>query len=147
VTQSKLPAALSRLIALQVPNEKEAGMRVWLMYADFKRTTGAKHVPSALRVLSPFPGYMGSVWVDMKKVIGESAFQRSRDDISKRSLGLLVGLPVRDHRSLTRRVQPAMWRDIEETVDGFARFLPQLSLMIAVWLRSYPQYTGNFLVA
>src|SRR5205085_4294057 len=33
----RIPAGTS----LQVPNEKEAGMRVWLMYADFKRTTGA----------------------------------------------------------------------------------------------------------
>jgi len=147
VSQSKLPAALSRLITLQVPNEKEAGMRVWLMYADFKRTTGARTVPSVLRVLSPFPGYMASVWVDMKKAMSDGAFQRSREDVSKRSLGLLVGLPVRDHRSLARRVEPAAWRDIEETVDGFVRSLPQLSLTIAVWLRSYPQFTGNFLVA
>jgi hypothetical protein len=147
VSQSKLPAALSRLITLQVPNEKEAGMRVWLIYADFKRTTGAKTVPSVLRVLSPFPGYLGSVWVDMKKLIGDSAFQRARDDISKRSLGLLVGLPVRDHRSLVRRIEPAAWREIEETVDGFTRTLPQLSLLVAAWLRAYPQFFGNFLVA
>ena len=147
VSQSKLPAALSRLITLQVPNEKEAGMRVWLMYADFKRTTGAKTVPSVLRVISPFPAYMASVWVDMKKVMADPAFQRAREDLSKRSLGLLVGLPVRDHRGLARRIQPSTWRDIEETVDGFVRFTPQLSLTVAVWLRSYPQFFGNFLVA
>lgn len=147
ITGSKQSAALSRMFTLQVPAEKDAGLRVWLIYSDLKRTLEAKHVPSAFRMLSPFTGYLGSVWVDTKKLLSETGFQRSRDDISRRSLGLIVGLPVRDHRQHARNVTPAQWREIEETVDSYARLLPALALALAVLHRSYPQHTRNFLAA
>lgn len=146
-TGSKQSAALSRLFTLQVPTEKDAGLRTWLMYSDLKRTLDCKHIPSVFRMLSPFSGYLGSVWVDTKKLLGESNFQRSRDDLSRRALGLIVGLPVRDHRQHARHITPAQWREIEDTVDGYVRLLPPLSLAIAVLDRSFPQHTRNFLAA
>ena len=51
---------------------------------------------------------------------------------------LLTGLPVKDQRALLNDVDPAKWREIAETVDGFARILPQLVLLTAVWQRSFP---------
>ena len=147
ITGAKQAAALSRLFTLQVPAEKDAGLRVWLMYSDLKRTLDCKHVPSIFRMLSPFTGYLGSVWVDTKKLLGDSNFQRSRDDISRRTLGLIVGLPVRDHRRHARNVAPAQWREIEETVDSYARLLPPLTLAIAVLDRSFPEHTSNFMAA
>ena len=147
VTGTKQAAALSRLFTLQVPTEKDAGLRVWLMYSDLKRTLNTKHVPSIFRLLSPFTGYLGSVWVDTKKLLSESTFQRSRDDIARRALGLVVGLPVRDHRQHARNVAPAQWREIEETVDSYARLLPPLALAVAVLDRSFPEHTRNFLAA
>jgi hypothetical protein len=51
---------------------------------------------------------------------------------------LLNGLPVRDHRSMLKDLNPQQWREIEETVDGFARLLPQFVLLTAVWQRSFP---------
>src|SRR5205085_9834195 len=43
-SSSKQAAALSRIVQLNVPNESDAGLRVWLIYSDFKRTTGAQNV-------------------------------------------------------------------------------------------------------
>jgi len=47
-------------------------------------------------------------------------------------------MPVKDHRSLLKDFDPAQWREIEETVDGFARLLPQFVLLTSVWQRSFP---------
>jgi hypothetical protein len=147
ITSSKHAAALSRIATLNIPSEKDAPLRVWLIYSDFKRTTGARHTLSAMRVLSPFPGYLASVWTDMKRLLNDSAFQRARDDAAKRCLGHVVGLPVRDHRAQIRGLGPADWREIEESVDGFARQLPQFAIAAAVWHRSFPQFSANFLAA
>src|SRR5579884_1753475 len=147
ISGAKQAAALSRLFTLQVPAEKDSGLRVWLIYSDLKRTLDSKHVPSIFRMLSPFPGYLGSVWVDTKKLLSDSNFQRSRDEMARRALGLVVGLPVRDHRQHARAVPAAQWREIEETVDAYARLLPPLTLAIAVLDRSFPKHTSNFLAA
>jgi len=147
ISSSKHAAALSRIAALNVPNEKDAPLRVWLIYSDFKRTTGARNVLDPLRVISPFPGYLASVWTDMKRLLNDSAFQRARDDAAKRCLGHIVGLPVRDHRAGIRTLAAGDWREIEETIDGFARLFPQFALATAVWHRSFPQFSANFLAA
>jgi hypothetical protein len=47
-------------------------------------------------------------------------------------------MPVKDHRALLKDLDPEKWREIEETVDGFARNLPQFVLLTAVWQRSFP---------
>jgi hypothetical protein len=139
VSNGKQASAAARLVTLHVPNEKEASLRVWLLYNDIKKTTGARTVMSLFRALSPFPGYLASVWLETKKLLGEPSFLRSRDELNRRSLGLLVGLPVKDHRALAKGVAPERWREIEETVDGFVRLLPQFALNAAVWQRSFPQ--------
>lgn len=136
VSEARQAAALSRLLTLHVPNERDASLRVWLIYSDIKKTTGARSVLSMYRVLSPFPGYLASVWLDSKKVLGEASFLRSREEFNRRVSGLLVGLPVKDHHAASRAISPAQWRDIEETVDGFARLLPQFLLISLVWERS-----------
>jgi hypothetical protein len=141
VSTSKQAAAMSRLFRLQIPNEKDAGLRTWLIYSDIKRTTGSKHVMSLFRLLSHFPGYLAATWVEAKKVMSERDFQRTKDDVARRTLGLLNGLPVRDHRAAAgRRLSHGEWRDIEETVDAFARVTPLFALMSAVWQRSFPEY-------
>jgi hypothetical protein len=141
VGNCKQAAAMSRLFRLQIPNEKEAGLRTWLLYSDIKRTTGTKHVMSLFRLLSHFPSYLAATWVDAKKVMSDPDFQRTKDDVAKRTLSLLRGLPVRDHRAAAgKRITPAEWRDVEETVDSFARVTPQFALMSAVWQRSFPEY-------
>ncbi len=132
-------AAAAHLVTLHIPNEKEAGLRVWLLYNDIRKTTGARTVLSLFRALSPFPGYLASVWLETKKLLAEPAFLRSREELNRRSLGLLVGLPVRDHRALGKGVAPAQWREVEETVDSFVRLLPQFALIAPVWQRSFPQ--------
>jgi hypothetical protein len=133
----KQAAAMSRVFRLQVPNEKDAGLRVWLIYSDIKRTTGTKHVLSLFRLLSHFPGYLAATWMDAKKLMQQPDFEHAKEEIAKRTLGLLAGLPARDHRS-SKRVSAAEWREIEETVDTFARVTPQFALMCAVWQRSFP---------
>jgi len=141
VSPSKQAAALSRLFRLQVPNEKDAGLRTWLLYSDIKRTTGSKHVMSLFRLLSHFPGYLAATWVDAKKVMSEPGFQRAKEEVARRTLHLLAGLPVRDHRAAAgRRLSQAEWRDVEEAVDSFARVTPQFALMSAVWQRSFPEH-------
>jgi hypothetical protein len=70
-------------------------------------------------------------------VIGDSTYQRARDEIARRSIGLTSGLPVRDHRELSKSISPETWRDIESAVDGYARQLPLYSLLAWVWRRSF----------
>jgi halocarboxylic acid dehydrogenase DehI len=134
----KQASALSRLMTLQIPNERDASLRVWLIYSDIKKATGARHVPSLFRAVAPFPGYLASLWVDAKKVLHEKEFNSAAQEVSKRTLSLLVGLPVRDHRALGQNINPAQWKKIEETVDGFARLLPSFAVLAAVWYRSFP---------
>ena len=59
VSSAKNSPALSRLVTLHIPGEKEASLRTWMIYGDIKRTTGAKnvleHVPRAVGV----PGIPG----------------------------------------------------------------------------------------
>lgn len=147
VTTGKQASALSRMVTLHVPNETEAGLRVYLIYSDIKRTLGTRNVISMYRVLSPFPAYMASVWMDSKKLLQDAAFMRARDDVSKRSLGLLVGLPVRDHRAAAREMAPQQWRDVEEMVDGFVRISAQFALIAAVWQRSFGRVAGHIVAA
>jgi len=147
VSSGKPVSAFSRLVTLHVPNERVAGLRVWLLYNDIKKTTGATTVFSLFRVISPFPGYLASVWVDAKKIMREESFLRARDLVSKRALGLLTGLPVRDHRGIAKQLSEAQWKDIEQLVDGFARLLPQFALLAAVWRRSFPSPAGRVLAA
>ena len=138
VTSSKQVSALSQIVRLHVPNEREAALRVWLIYSDIKKTTGSKSVPSLFRVLSPFPGYLASAWLDSKRMLSDASFMSAQEELNRRARALLTGLPVRDHRAMLKDIGPAQWRDIEETVDGFARMLPQFALLTAVWQRSFP---------
>ncbi len=145
-TSDKQVAALSKLVTLHVPNERDAGLRVWLIYNDIKKTTGANHVLSLLRVISPFPGYLASVWLEAKKFMREDSLASARDRISKRAMGLLTGLPVRDHRILAKNITTEKWAEIEQMMDGFARLLPQFVLLATAWQRSFPS-VGSALFA
>lgn len=138
VTGSRQPSALAQMIQLQVPNEREAGLRVWLIYSDIKRATGSKNVLSLFRALSPFPSYLASAWLDSKRLLSDQGFIAAHGELNRRARALLTGLPVRDHRALLKELGPADWREVEETVDGFARLLPQFILLTAVWQRSFP---------
>ncbi len=139
-------SALSRMITLHVPSESEASMRVWLLYNDIKRTLHAKHVMSVFRVISPFPTYLASVWMDSKKIMADPGFLRAKEEVSKRTLGLITGLPVKDHHSLAKQIPAQEWREIEEMVDSYARQLPQFALVSVVWQRSFP-YIGQIIAA
>jgi hypothetical protein len=147
VSSCKQVSALSRLVTLHVPNESEAGLRAWLIYNDIKKTTGSSNVPSLLRVISPFPGYLASVWVEAKKIMREDSFLAARDRINKRALGLLNGLPVHDHHAAAKHVTTEQWKEIEDMVDGFARLLPQFALLAAVWQRSFPNARSGMFAA
>ncbi len=136
VSDARQASALARIMALYVPNERDAGLRVWLLYSDIKKTIGLRYVPGFFRVLSPFPGYLASLWLDSKKLLQDPGFLHARDEASKRVQGLVIGLPVKDHRATGKQIEPARWREVEETVDGMARLLPQLVLLSAVWQRS-----------
>ena len=138
VTPSKQVSAMAQMIQINIPNEREAGLRVWLIYSDIKRTTGAKAVLSLFRALSPFPSYLASGWLDSKRLLADPGFQATREELNKRARALLTGLPVKDHRALLKDLPPAQWREIEETVDAFARLLPQFALLTATWQRSFP---------
>ena len=138
ITPGKQASALARMITLNVPNEKEAGLRSWLIYSDIKKTLGTKSVLTMFRVVSPYPGYLASVWTDTKKLIAQPTFMRAKDEVSRRSLGLVAGLPVRDHRKTVKELTPDQWREIEELVDSFTRVMPQMALVSAVWQRSFP---------
>lgn len=143
VSAGKESPALSRLITLHIPTERDAGLRTWMIYNDMKRTTGSTSVMDMYRVLTPFPGYLAAVWQDSKKVMADSGFQRARDEIARRSMGLTSGLPVRDHRELSRSILPEQWREVEQVVDGYARHLPLYSLLAWVWRRSFTIQTDR----
>jgi len=138
VLSARQASALARLITINIPNERDAGLRAWMIYTDIKRTTDAKSVMSAFRVLSPFPGYLASVWFDSKKLLRDASFAHAKEAVAQRSRALLNGLPVGDHRRASKKIGAKEWREIEETVDGFVRQLPQMSLLAAVWQRSFP---------
>ncbi|HEY5027095.1 MAG TPA: halocarboxylic acid dehydrogenase DehI family protein [Candidatus Angelobacter sp.] len=138
VTKSKQVSALAQLVRVHIPNEREAGLRVWLIYSDIKKTTGAKSVMSLYRVLSPFPSYLASAWLDSKRLLVDPSFVAAREELNRRARALLAGMPVKDHRALLKDLDPEQWRDIEETVDGFARLLPAFTLLTSVWQRSFP---------
>ncbi|MBV9088140.1 MAG: hypothetical protein JOY79_11690, partial [Acidobacteriaceae bacterium] len=140
ISEAREAAALSRIVSLKIPNEREAGLRVWLIYSDIKKTTATRNVASMFRVLSPFPGYLAATWLDSKKILTQPSFHAAREQIAKRTVSLLVGMPVKDHRAGTKQLTPSNWRDIEETVDSFARLIPQLLLLSEVWHRSFLQY-------
>lgn len=137
VTPGRQAPALSRMISLHVPNERDASLRVWLIYSDIRRTMGTKQVMSLFRALSPFPGYLASAWLDSKNIMQDKSFLRSRDAIAQRAAALTVGMPVRDHRALGKAIPPAKWWEIEQTMDNFARLLPGLALLSIVWRRSF----------
>lgn len=147
VTSGKQASALSRMVTLHVPNEADASLRAWLIYSDIKRTVGAPAVLSMYRALSPFPAYLASVWMDSKKILADAAFARARDDVAKRALAMLVGLPVRDHRAAARTITGPQWRDLEEMVDGFARLAPQFALLTTIWQRSFGRPARQIAVA
>jgi hypothetical protein len=126
------------MVRVHVPNEREAGLRVWLIYSDIKKTTGAKSVMSLYRVLSPFPSYLASAWLDSKRLLVDPSFVAAREELNRRARALLAGMPVKDHHTLLKDLDPEQWRDIEETVDGFARLVPEFTLLTAVWQRSFP---------
>src|SRR5262249_4717339 len=44
VTRSRQVSALAQMVRVHIPNEREAGLRVWLIYSDIKKTLGAKNV-------------------------------------------------------------------------------------------------------
>ena len=81
------------MITLHVPSERDAGLRVWLIYADIRRTMKTKNVFSLYRALSPFPGYLASAWGDSKQVLADKSFQRACDGVSQRATALLRGIP------------------------------------------------------
>lgn len=138
VTNVKQVAAMAQMVRVHVPNEREAGLRVWLIYSDIKKTTGAKSVLSLYRALSPYPSYLASAWMDSKRLLSDPSFVSAREELNRRARALLAGMPVRDHRAILKDVDATQWREIEETVDGFARLLPQFALLTSVWQRSFP---------
>ena len=73
VTRSKQVSALSQMVRVHVPNEREAGLRVWLIYSEIRKTTSMKTVPDLYRALSPFPSYLASAWLDSRVSRGKSA--------------------------------------------------------------------------
>jgi hypothetical protein len=123
---------------VHVPNEREAGLRVWLIYSDIKKTTGARTVLSLYRALSPYPSYLASAWLDGKRLLDEPSFVTAREELNRRARALLTGLPVRDHRAILKDLSSTQWREIEEMVDGSAQLLPQFTLLTSVWQRSFP---------
>jgi hypothetical protein len=141
VTSSKQVSALAQMVRVHIPNEREAGLRVWLIYADIKKTTRAKNVLGIYRALSPFPSYLASAWLDSKRLLADPSFVSAHEDLNRRARASLTGLPVKDHRSALKDLNPAQWQEIEETVDGFARLLPPFVLLTAVWQRSFPSAT------
>jgi halocarboxylic acid dehydrogenase DehI len=138
VTKAKQVAAMAQMVRVHVPNEREAGLRVWLIYSDIKKTTGAKSVISLYRALSPYPSYLASAWMDSKRLLADPSFASAREELNRRARALLAGMPVRDHRALLKDLDAKQWHEIEETVDGFARLLPQFTLLTSVWQRSFP---------
>jgi hypothetical protein len=70
--------------------------------------------------------------------LSDPSFVSAREELNRRARALLAGMPVRDHRALLKDLDATQWREIEETVDGFARLLPQFTLLTSVWQRSFP---------
>ena len=147
VSNGKQASAIARMITLNVPNEKEAGIRAWLIYNDIKKTTGSKYVVSMFRVISPYPGYMASVWQDSKKLIAQPNFNHASEELARRTIGLIAGMPVKDHRKVCRSLTADQWREIEELVDSMARLLPRFALIAAVWQRSFPHLGSQYFAA
>jgi hypothetical protein len=137
VSSGKQAPALSRLITLHVPNEREASLRVWLIYADIRRTMKTKNVMSLYRALSPFPSYLASAWMDSKSVLADKSFQHASEEVSQRAVALLRGIPVRDHEEILRELSSDQAREVRETVDDFVRTVPALALLSVVWRRSF----------
>src|SRR5205807_8734030 len=98
ISHVKQTSMIAQALKIHVPNEREAGLRSWLIYNDIKKTTGSKTVLSVLRFISPYPGYLASVWLDWKKTVKSPTVQRAQEEVSRRSAGLIAGLPVADHR-------------------------------------------------
>lgn len=138
VTNSRQVSAMAQMVQLNIPNEREANLRVWLIYSEIKRVTGSKSVLSIFRALAPFPSYLASAWLDSKRLMADPSFIAAREELNRRSRALLTGFPVKDHRALLKTLDPAHWREIEETVDNVARLLPQFALLTATWQRSFP---------
>jgi len=137
VSPGKLTPALSRLISLHVPGERAASLRVWLLYSEIKRTTGEEHVPDLFRVLSPFPGYLASAWLESKRLFRDQGFQSAREEVARRATACVTGLPVHDHRQLAQHISAEQWSKIEATVDSSLRLLPFYCLLAATWRRSF----------
>jgi hypothetical protein len=147
VTPITQASALAKMITLNVPCEKDAGLRTWLIYSDIRKTLGTRNVLTMFRMISPYPGYLASVWQETKKIIAQPNFRAAQERVAQRSLGLIAGMPVKDHRKVAKNLAPAEWREIEELVDGLARVLPQTALMTAVWQRSFPSYGAQVIAA
>jgi hypothetical protein len=137
VSPGKQAPALSRLVTLHVPNEREAGLRVWLLYADIRRTLKTKSVMCLYRTLSPFPSYLASAWGDSKSVLADTSFQRAAEGVSQRAASLVRGIPVHDHEKILRALSPDQAREVRETVDEFVRTAPLLALLSVVWRKSF----------
>jgi hypothetical protein len=137
ISNDKSYPALSRLISLHIPPEKQASLRVWLIYSEIRRTTSSKYVMSMYRALSPFPAYLASSWMDSKRLIKNRDFLMARDRIARRAQALTVGLPVNDHRELVRHMSTQRRRELESTMDAFVRLQPQFALIASIWRRSF----------
>jgi hypothetical protein len=90
-SEARQASAFSRMIWLK---ERDAGQRVWLIYSEIKKVTGCRQVAGIFPVLSPLPGYLASVWLDSKKLLAEPSFHAAREQVTKRTVALLLGLPV-----------------------------------------------------
>ena len=92
VTRSKQVSALAQMVRVHIPNEREAGLRVWLIYSDIKKTTRAKNVLGVYRALSPFPSYLASAWLDGKRLLADPTFMSAQEELNRRARALLAGL-------------------------------------------------------
>src|SRR6266568_1183599 len=137
ISSGKQAPALSRLVTLHVPNERDANLRVWLIYADIRRTLKTKSVMSLYRSLSPFPSYLASAWMDSKSVLADKKFQAVSEAVSNRATSLLHGIPVSDHAEILKDLSAEQARDVREVVDEFVRTMPSLALLTVVWRRSF----------
>jgi hypothetical protein len=137
VSPARRAPALSQLVTLHVPNEREAGLRVWLIYADIRRTLKTRSVMSLYRALSPFPGYLASAWGDSKQLLADTGFQSASQLVAERATALLQGIPVRNHQHILMELRPEEARHVQETVDEFVRSAPALALLTVVWRRSF----------
>jgi hypothetical protein len=137
ITAGQTASATAQLMTLHVPGEAAGGLRTWLIYSDIKRTTGARHVFSMFRLLSAYPSYLGSLWIESKRLLSDWRLQHARDEVNKRTIALLTGMPVKDHRALAKNISPEDWREVEETIDDGARLGPQITLLAHIWRRSF----------